>query len=63
MNLGKKYKQLFEGKTRSNDFTLLKENDISMTEIKEVIEEFTQNKNEKTKDIVSKEKINFFKES
>ena len=26
MNLGKKYKQLFEGKTRSNDSKLLKEN-------------------------------------
>ena len=26
MNLGKKYKQLFEGKTRSNDATLIKEN-------------------------------------
>ena len=26
MNLGKKYKQLFEGKTRSNDSSLLKEN-------------------------------------
>ena len=25
MNLGKKYKQLFEGKTRSNDSKLLKE--------------------------------------
>ena len=27
MNLGQKYKQLFEGKIRSNDFTLLTEND------------------------------------
>ena len=26
MNLGKKYKQLFEGKTRSNDGILIKEN-------------------------------------
>jgi hypothetical protein len=28
MNLGKKYKQLFEGKTRSNDSKLLKESKV-----------------------------------
>jgi len=28
MNLGKKYKQLFEGKARSNDSNLLKENTL-----------------------------------
>ena len=28
MNLGKKYKQLFEGKTRSNDSRLLKESNV-----------------------------------
>ena len=29
MNLGKKYKQLFEGKIRSNDATLIKENALA----------------------------------
>ena len=38
MNLGKKYKQLFEGKTRSNDSRLLKESTVDDTFMMKVAE-------------------------
>ena len=36
MNLGKKYKQLFEGKTRSNDSNLLNESNVKVTSHDEI---------------------------
>ena len=39
MNLGKKYKQLFEGKIRSNDSRLLKESNVTVTSHDEVYDD------------------------
>ena len=41
MNLGKKYKQLFEGKARSNDITLIKESNVKVTSHDEVFKRLT----------------------
>ena len=45
MNLGKKYKQLFEGKVRSNDSRLLKENEYEQAwhgEVAKAYEDFAR---------------------